>query len=254
MHQHRPLIGLTTYRKQASAQPLIEVDGLMPTYTTAVLQAGGLPVMIPLTLSEADLQDLFAILDGIILPGGGDIAPERYGGDPNNKIYGVDETRDRIEFWLAREAVRREKPVLGVCRGHQVLNVALGGTLWEDVFDLMPDALMHAYFRGYARDMLTHTVEICPDSHLARLMGAQEAKPVNSIHHQGVRELAAELRATAYAPDGLIEGIEVPGHPFAVGVQWHPEEFTHRDDEMLALFKGLVEACAAGRGSLFFRK
>ncbi len=242
MTRHRPLIGLTTYRKQVSDLPHLAIDGLMPTYTSAILKAGGLPVLIPLTLEEADLEALFDRLDGILLPGGGDIAPALYGGEENSKIYGIDEGRDRIELWLARRAIETDRPLLGVCRGHQVLNVALGGTLWEDVLDLMPGAIMHAYFRGYARDMLTHSVELCQGSHLARLMGQHEAKPVNSLHHQGIKVLAPRLAATAYAPDGLIEGVEAPGHRFAVGVQWHPEEFAGRDAEMLAIFRGLVEA------------
>ncbi len=186
----RPLIGLTTYRKQVSDLPHLAIDGLMPTYTSAILKAGGLPVLIPLTLEEADLEALFDRLDGILLPGGGDIAPALYGGEENSKIYGIDEGRDRIELWLARRAIETDRPLLGVCRGHQVLNVALGGTLWEDVLDLMPGAIMHAYFRGYARDMLTHSVELCQGSHLARLMGQHEAKPVNSLHHQGIKVLA----------------------------------------------------------------
>ncbi len=244
MTTKRPLIGLTTYRKKVSDAPAIHVDGLMPTYTDAILAAGGLPVMIPLTYNNEQISELFEQLDGILLPGGGDIDPHRYGGNLNGKVYGIDDQRDRIELWLAREAILNDKPVLCICRGHQVLNVALGGSLWEDIVDLMPDAIIHAYFRGYERNLLSHQVDISATSCLAQTINFNGLKYVNSIHHQGIKDLADSFVPVAYAPDGLIEGIEIPGHRFAVGVQWHPEEFTHQDSHTLNLFQGLVGAAA----------
>lgn len=243
MVKKRPLIGCTTYRKVTSQDPLIVVDGLMPTYTGAILAAGGLPVMIPLTLSDEDLRDLFSQLDGLLLPGGGDIDPQVYGGSRENAaVYGIDEIRDRVELLMARTAVEEEKPLLAICRGHQILNVALGGSLWEDVLELMPNAQKHAYFRGHARNLTAHDVRICEDSRLYNVMGVDH-KAVNSIHHQGIKRLGAHLTPTAYAADGLIEGIEIQDHRFALGVQWHPEEFYDQDPQTLALFQAFVSAC-----------
>ena len=243
MSSKRPLIGCTTYRKRTASNPDVKLDGLMPVYTEAILAAGGLPLFIPLSLSETDLRDLFAHLDGILLPGGGDIDPLEYGGTDSEKCYGINKDRDFVELTLARWALAENKPVLGVCRGFQVLNIATGGTLWEDIGDQMPSAERHAYFSGYARTHLAHTVEICAASRLAKIMGAHQAKAVNSIHHQGVRELGVGWQPTAYATDGLVEAMEMVDHHFALAVQWHPEELQATDSEMLSLFQAFVAAC-----------
>jgi putative glutamine amidotransferase len=242
MNTKRPLIGCTTYRRQVSADPEIWIDGLMPTYTSALLAAGAIPVLIPLTLAQPDLLELFTQLDGVLLPGGGDIDPARYGGQHHPTLYGIDPLRDEVEVFVAQQAVAQDKPLLAICRGHQMLNVALGGSLWEDVLDLMPEAHRHAYFQGFPRSLLSHEVHLAADSRLARILG-QSHKPVNSLHHQGIRTLGANLRPMAHAADGLIESIEVVDHRFAIGVQWHPEEFFQTDTATLALFQAFVEAC-----------
>jgi putative glutamine amidotransferase len=237
----RPLIGLTTYHKTADQSPPIEIIGLMPSYIDSVVAAGGLPVLIPLGLGETELTEILARVDGVLLPGGGDIEPSFYRGNRHDSMYGVDSDRDRVEMIVARQAVQTQKPLLAICRGHQVLNVALGGTLWADVATFMPQAIRHDHFRGFPRNYIAHSVTAVPDSHIARLMGKTEIG-VNSLHHQGIRHLAPELRITAVAADGLVEGAEIPGHPFAVTVQWHPENLIHDDPAMLALFQGLVAA------------
>ena len=142
---------------------------------------------------------------------------------------------------LAREAMIQDKPLLAICRGHQVLNVALGGTLYEDVTAWMPGAIKHDYFELFPRNHTAHAVAIEPDSKLAAALGRREAQ-VNSLHHQGIRDLAPGLVAVAHAPDGLIESVEGVDHPFALGVQWHPENLVHDDPVMLSLFRGLVDA------------
>ncbi|MCA9900513.1 MAG: gamma-glutamyl-gamma-aminobutyrate hydrolase family protein [Ardenticatenaceae bacterium] len=237
----KPLIGCTTYHKTSDQNPPIDIYGLMPAYLKAIVAAGGVPVMIPLGLSESDLQEIIQQMDGILLPGGGDIEPSVYQGQGNAKVYGVDTDRDRVEFVVARTAVAQQKPLLAICRGVQVLNVALGGSLWEDVELLMPGAMHHEHLNSHPRSHLAHTVTIEPDSLLAQQLGRTETA-VNSLHHQGIRRLAEDLRATAVAPDGLIEGVEVIDHPYAVGVQWHPENLIHNAPHMLGLFRGLVEA------------
>jgi putative glutamine amidotransferase len=243
----RPLIGCATYRKRVAQEPPIDVYGLMPSYTEAVLQSGGLPVLIPLGLDEESLMSLLARLDGLLLPGGGDIGPAYYGGDEvDPTVRDVDPERDRSEILLVRRALEQQKPLLAICRGHQVFNVALGGTLWEDVHTAMPNAIVHDYFSKQDRAYLAHEVDILPDSLLARIVQSSHL-PVNSLHHQGIRELAPGLRAVAAAPDGLIEAVEVPDHPFALGVQWHPENLIHVEPAMRALFSSFV--AFAGNGT-----
>ena len=240
----RPLIGLTTYRKNAqdSGAPLY---GLMRSYVDAVAGAGGIPLLIPLGLDSEDLFLILQRVDGLILPGGGDIDPQAYRGVNHETIRGIDEDRDRVEINLAREAVQTAKPFLAICRGHQVLNVALGGTMWEDLAAQRPDNIRHDYYGTGARTDRPHTVQVRKGSRLAGILGSEEA-PVNSLHHQGVRDLASELTVSATAPDGLVEGVEIEGHPFAIGVQWHPENLVGIDPAMHNLFVSLVAASANG--------
>lgn len=240
----KPLIGCTTYRKASGESPPIDVLGLMPSYLEAVVAAGGIPVMIPLGLSDEDLRTAIQQMDGILLPGGGDIEPSIYQGQGHPTVAGIDADRDRVEITVARTAVHQQKPLLAICRGLQVLNVALGGSLWEDVELLMPQAMHHEHVHSHPRNYLAHNVTIEPDSLLAKQLGMTETA-VNSLHHQGIRRLANDLRATAVAPDDLIEAVEVINHPFALGVQWHPENLIHSAPHMLGLFRGLVEAAAA---------
>lgn len=237
----RPLIGCATYQKVINQKSLTEMCGLMPTYIRAITAAGGLPVLIPLELSEDVLAGIFERVDGVLIPGGGDIRPSLYGGDDSHtNLYDVDDRRDFSEFWLAQQAVKQDKPLLCICRGHQVFNVALGGTLWEDVQSQTPNSIVHDNFKLASGDYLAHEVRIMPNSHLSATFQT-ECIAVNSLHHQGVRDLAPALKATAYAPDGLVEGIEVPDHRFAVGVQWHPEKILHNQPPMLDLFQRFVQ-------------
>lgn len=239
----QPLIGCMTYRKMAAQSNPVPLFALMPSYVEAVAAAGGAPVLIPLGLDETALSTILAHLDGLVLTGGGDIAPERYGSDRDDLVYDVDPDRDRVELFMAREAITQGKPLLAICRGHQMLNVALGGTLYEDVLDGMPGAIKHDFFGKLPRNYQAHEVTIRPKTRLAAVIGNETVK-VNSLHHQGIKDLAPSLVASAYAQDGLIEGVESPEHPFAIGVQWHPENLIHDDEVMLDLFRGLVQAAA----------
>ncbi len=236
----RPVIGCTTYRK-LSHDTAVPLYGLMTSYVEAVRLAGGIPVLIPLNLSEAELAPLLDRFDGLLLPGGGDIDPQRYNGRPHPTVAGIDADRDRVEIFVARYAVETAKPLLAICRGQQVLNVALGGTMWEDVESQVDGSIRHDYNLAYPRNFLPHTVDIQPDSLLAHALGRTQT-PVNSLHHQAVRDIADRLTVTAVAPDGIVEGLEVAGHPFAIGVQWHPENLVQDDPAMLALFEALVAA------------
>jgi putative glutamine amidotransferase len=242
MLSKQPIIGCTTYRKRVRQRRPIDVYGLMPSYIEAITAAGGIPLLIPLGLSDEDMQAIFDRVDGILLPGGGDVEPKIYNGHKKVvRLWGIDPTRDRTEIYMTRAAVSQSKPIFAICRGIQVMNVALGGTLWEDILSLVPDSIDHDQPDKMPRNHLSHTVTLSEDSGVARSMG-KTMSWVNSIHHQAIRDVANELEVTATAPDGIVEAAEVPGHPFAIGVQWHPENLIGDDPAMLGLFKGFVKA------------
>ncbi len=218
----------------------------MPVYIQAVIAAGGLPVLLPLSLSQEDLLALLPRLDGVLLPGGGDVGPAYYGGNnANPTVRDVDAGRDEFELTLIRHALQAEKPLLAICRGLQVFNVALGGSLWEDIQSQMPGAIRHDYYGSQQRDHLAHDVAIAANTLLHDIFGCDTLR-VNSLHHQGIRALAPDLRATATAPDELIEAVEIQGHPFALGVQWHPEQLLSAEPRMNLLFQRFVTAARNG--------
>lgn len=237
----RPLIGITCGR--FFDDPNRARCGQNMAYINAVALAGGAPLLIPLVADELSLRVIFETLDGFLLTGGVDIAPARYGQAPHPNLGAVDELRDEVEIILARWAAAADLPTLGICRGIQTLNVALGGTLYQDIPTQIPGALTHPYQSGNPRDHIAHTVEIAPHSHLGALLPAVgEPVEVNSMHHQAVRDLAPGMVITALAPDGVIEAVENPDKRFALAVQWHPEEMVERHPQMRALFSGLVAA------------
>ncbi len=245
--EKRPVIGITTYRKH-SRDGNRPIFAIMRDYVEAVKAGGGVPTLIPLGLDDQDLFQLIGRLDGLVLPGGGDIQPQFYRGRSHEALRDIDPDRDRVEIFIAQQATKLEKPFLAICRGHQILNVALGGTMWEDLASQYPNALKHDFFGKGLRNYLPHTVEVDSESDLAGLLG-KNSTPVNSLHHQGVRDIAPELKVTAVAPDGVVEGLEVDGHPFGIAVQWHPENLVGDDPAMLALFEGLVKASKNGHFS-----
>ncbi len=236
----RPRIGLTaTFCTHPTYE--MRMAALGQRYISAIRAAGGLPFLIPGDTPPEEAPALLAALDGLLLTGGGDIAPQRYGGEPHPAVYGLRPSRDALEIALVREAITRGKPFLGICRGVQVLNVALGGTLYEDLPSQYPHALRHRSDDKTEREMLAHGVRLAAGSRLARLFGTEHLE-VNSLHHQGVRDVASGLQATAWADDGLVEALEVPGHPFGLAVQWHPEWLYQKYPQHAAIFRALVEA------------
>ncbi len=239
----KPLIGCSTYYKHTNDNIPLEIYGLMPSYARAIYRAGGIPILIPLNLPEEDLASIMERIDGLLLPGGGDISPDQYNGTHHHKIWGIDTERDRVEISLAQNAAKLEKPLLAICRGIQALNVAFGGTLWEDVGTLRPSDIRHDNFGNHPRNYLSHEVEVSPNSMLARQLETTLTR-VNSLHHQAVKDLGSNLKVTATASDGLIEGVEIVDYIYGVGVQWHPENLIDDDPAMLRLFSGLVEAAA----------
>jgi len=240
-----PLIGLTTYNDKN--QYGFPVAALMHKYILAVSEAGGTPVLIPSGLMEEARRSLLKRLDGILFTGGGDIDIQAFGGEPHPRLVSVDPARDSLELALFQAAASDGKPFLGICRGFQVANVALGGTLYTDIADQMPGAIKHDYDSGTQRQLLAHEVRVDSDTRLAEIVGEPVLK-VNSLHHQGAKNLAAALEPVAYAPDGLVEAIVLPGHPFGLAVQWHPEWLTDQP-AMRRLFLAFVEACSVERGA-----
>jgi putative glutamine amidotransferase len=238
----RPLIGITASSIEQRGPAFGEVYVLTRKYAEGVLRAGGVPVIVPYNLDEASLQILFERLDGLLLSGGGDIDPAIYGETPHPATNEIEFDRDRVELTLARWVVEKEKPFLAICRGIQVLNVALGGTLVQDIPSEVPDALEHSFERGIVeRGYHAHPVKIAADSRLAQVMQTEIAQ-TNSWHHQAIKRAASKLQVTAYAPDGVIEAVEVLGCRFAIGVQWHPEWLFEDQPEHRRLFEGLVAA------------
>ena len=227
----RPLIGITSSYNWDNHSHTIP-----NSYVDAVERGGGTPVILPPTF-QIDVEQLLEVLDGLVLTGGVDVDPQLYGESPIPNLGKVDPKRDHFEMEITRKALSIGKPILAICRGHQVLNVALGGTLYQDVPSQVEGSIKH-----YAKTPLyypSHSVEVKEGSRLHGMFGKEELG-VNSFHHQAVKDLGEGLVARAWAPDGVIEAMELPGDAFVLGVQWHPERMI--DGEMLKIFQGFVQA------------
>ncbi len=221
----RPLVGLTTSVTFGSSPERAYVNS---AYIRAVQAAGGAPVLLPPHLDEATRAALWTRLDALVLSGGGDVDPARFGEPPHAKVYEVSAERDELELGFTRRALDDGVPLLAICRGIQVLNIALGGTLHQDIPSEPGSAVDHS--QKAPRHQPTHRVKVMGDE-------------VNSFHHQGIKRLGAGLREVAWAEDGIIEGVEMGGaHPFVLGVQWHPEDLIERDAAARALFTAVVDA------------
>jgi putative glutamine amidotransferase len=244
----RPIIGIPTQVVQSFGG--IPADfppswAMSQRYIHALTAAAAIPWLIPLLPDDVDtLRGIYEELDGVFLPGGADIEPAHYGEPRHPKCDRSDPARDRVELMLTEWAMRDRKPVFGVCRGLQVINLAAGGTLWQDLAAQRPTSIKHDYFPfrdGFARDHLAHAVTVRPETYLAEIVGAGEHR-VNSMHHQGVRDLAKGLVVSATAPDGLVEALEGDGDQFLLAVQWHPEALTEKDSLAQRLFDAFTTA------------
>ncbi len=214
------------------------------TYARALHRVGATPVILPPIMQAQDCELLLLRLDGLLLSGGEDVSPGYYGEAPAAWMGGVDAERDTAEMLLVQAALGQNKPLFAICRGHQVLNVALGGTLYQDIAAQLPNTLDHAYVPARPMEQLVHSVTLASDSRLAAILGGVEFK-VNSAHHQSLREPGAGMRIVAHAPDGVVEATELPDYPFCLSVQWHPEAMVKTDDAMLPLFAAFVAAAGA---------
>jgi putative glutamine amidotransferase len=225
----RPLIGITSYAEEIRWGAWTEEAALVPfSYVRAVEHAGGRALVVP--PSQDGIEETLDVLDGVIFSGGGDLDPALYGAEPHAETDPPGVERDRAELRLIQAALARDMPVLAVCRGSQLLNVAHGG----DLVQHLPDMVGHDRHKHVPGAFSDHDVTVAPDSRLGELLG--EHAPVKSHHHQGYGRIGDGLRAVAWAEDGLVEGLEDSGKRFALGVLWHPEE-----GEDAALFQALVD-------------
>jgi putative glutamine amidotransferase len=233
----RPLIGITSYDEPV-AWGAWNVDAvLVPTkYVRAVERAGGRPLVIP--PSDGSVEETLDVIHGLVFSGGGDIDPDAYGAEAHDETRGVNEKRDEAELALLQAALERDIPMLAVCRGSQILNVALGG----DLVQHLPEHVGHDRHLHTPGEFADHDVRVDPGTRVGAILS--DRAPVKSHHHQAFGRLGGRLREAAWADDGTLEAIEDPTHRFAVGVLWHPEE---GDD--LALFEALVEEARGYRTS-----
>jgi putative glutamine amidotransferase len=243
----QPLIAITVgeiIHKEAPWAPV--VYGQFHTYADAVVRAGGVPFILPLVDSKPVLRKLYEQCTGLLLSGGDDLNPDFYNSPRQSKTISASRGRDKQEIQLLIWALEDDKPVLGICRGMHLLNVALGGSLHQDISSNLPAAGNHTLgidkkdFRH-----LAHRLAIAPDSQLAAILGQHQIK-TNTLHHQAVDVLGGKLAATAHAEDGVIEAIELPGKRFVIGVQSHPEALeAETETEWRRLFEAFVSSAAA---------
>lgn len=215
-----PIIGVTTYNQEnKSGYP---ISAVMKKYISVIGDAGGAVVLIPSGMTERALVSIMGKLNGVLFTGGGDVDPSFYNFEDHHFLKQVDTDRDLTEMTLAKSVVSSGIPFLGICRGLQVINVAFGGTLFSHIPFQLSNAIKHDYNSSTERELLVHDVMLETDSQLMQIMGEEKLR-VNSLHHQGIKDLAQDFRAVGFSPDGLIEAIELPTHQFGMAVQWHPE-------------------------------
>ena len=239
--QSKPVIGLSP-KVDSIGDP-----GVRSGYLSGVRQSGGVPLIFPLGADEEEGAQLCRLCDGFILTGGPDVDPRFYGEESLPEMGEISPARDTLEFMIFAQAMKADKPVLGVCRGVQMLNVALGGTLYQDLPTQQPSSIAHR--QSESGNQATHVGLPTEDSPL-RSISSQAEWPVNSFHHQAIKDPAPSLKVMAHAPDGVIEAVYRPESRFMWGVQWHPELTLHDGGMSQGLFDAFVEACRKDRQAM----
>lgn len=229
----KPLIGLCcgTDSKRGSSF-------VARSYWQSVIAAGGLPYLLPPLEKKEQVEQMLQKLNGLILTGGPDVHPHYYQEEPCLGIGAVDRQRDSFELNCIEIALRKSLPLLAICRGVQILNIALGGNVYQDIKSVVPDVLEH--FQTAPGSIPWHRVSFSPHSLFARLHNAEQLA-VNSFHHQAIKRVAPDLLAVGWSSDGIIEAVESEKYPFILGVQWHPERMAEHDREYLKEFSLLIE-------------
>ncbi len=213
---------------------------MVPGYLKGLQDAGAFPVILPVFGSVSEAEQACELCDGFLFTGGQDVNPALYGEKPDERCGEISFERDLMEKLLLERAIAEDKPILGICRGIQFINAALGGTLYQDIPSQLPSGLVHCQKPPF--DVPSHDVEICPESPLRRLLGRDRIS-VNSFHHQGIKELSPKLREMAYSADGLTEAVYAPGQYFLWAVQWHPEYSYLADENSRKIFRTFTEHC-----------
>ena len=235
----KPIIGITT-----------DLEGndkhvLKNTYVNAVIRAGGLPIILPVGI-EADVKQFAQMLDGLLLTGGGDIDPTIFGEEPHAYLGGVDPARDTVEINLFKEVLALNKPILGVCRGLQIMNIALGGNMYQDIYTQKVSTLLQ-HIQKAPTSHASHFVQVEKGSLLESIAKTLEIK-VNSYHHQAVKKVPKPLQVSGVASDGIIEAVESTAHDFVLGVQWHPEALVQKEDAVSRrIFGTFIKKCIESR-------
>ena len=235
----RPVIGITASHDTEHDKLFIN-----SVYLRAIRNAGGIPMIFPMEVTEDDLRDLVTLTDGVLFTGGDDIHPFLYGEETDAKCGNVSQPRDSMEMALVPLVMEFGKPIFGICRGIQILNTAMGGTLYQDIPSQFKSELSIAHRQPFAYKVPSHTVDITPGTLLSRILGEEHASiAVNSMHHQAIKDVAPGLEVCGYAPDKMIEAVYAPDYPFLLGVQWHPEHLTTAQPDAAKLFAAFVDAC-----------
>lgn len=238
----RPRIGIPCRELKISGKK-DPVWGVISSYVESVEKVGGLPILIPLSNDKEELKEFFNLSHGILLTGGEDVNPSKYSQAPSPKLKSTSDSRDEVEMEIAKWAVKEKKPILAICRGIQVLNVALGGTLYQDIATETDTKIEHD-LHGVEDETAGHCVTVTKDTKLSKIVKSEGTLKVNSLHHQSLKEIGKGLKVVAKSEDGIVEGVESEDpNCFCVGVQWHPEILWQKgESHALRLFEALVEA------------
>lgn len=233
----KPMIGIT---------PVIEKNSENVNVSTAnikaIEQSGGVPIILPLTKDDSIIEEIVSKIDGLYLTGGNDIDPTYFGEEPHPKLGGIHPLRDYFEISIVKKMIEAQKAILGVCRGSQVMNIALGGTMYQDIYSQIDEELLQ-HQQNAPSDHASHFVDIVKDSLLHQIVGVERMK-VNSRHHQANWKLGEDLQKSATASDGVLEAIESKESPFVLGLQWHPENLLLAGDELSRkIYERFIEAC-----------
>lgn len=236
----KPLIGLTPSHNTENQD-----ISMRPTYLKALKAAGAIPVVLPLEASREDLAQLVEVLDGFLFVGGPDVHPFLFGEETIEGCGSVSLLRDTMELNLLSLVTAARKPILGICRGIQLINIGLGGTIYQDIKKQNPVKAPVAHDQPFYYDIPCHTVNLVPGTILSGLIGQPDggAIQVNSMHHQSLKTIAPGLVACGHSPDGLVEAVEKPDYPYLLAVQWHPEYLWEKDAAAAVLFQSFVKAC-----------